>query len=116
MGDFAEFNDRVNLPKWSKNTDGNKDPNIFHKVFKSMNRKNNAKNDDQQKCNKLDHKLNAMFFEYFAKRWDFTCRFDTRIDYILSSNTEWIPTNCGFEDTIKTDLTDHKLYWCEFER
>ena len=136
--DWNEFDQKVNLPKWfaenfkiKKNKKGDKkngDGNIFTKIFKSKkkNKDGNPEKFDHDKDEmevddiELDKKWNKLFFEYFKKYWKFTSRFETRIDYILVSDKmlncgKWKLVDAGFVDTMQSDLTDHNLYWCEFE-
>ena len=141
--EWSEFNEAVNLSKWFKqnvkiknNEKEDGDTSLFKRLFgsrsKSMNNRVNSKVkknmdmdiDEEMKVNenddKLEDKWNKSFFEYFIKHWHSTCRFETRIDYILVLDTllnggEWKLVNAGFVDTIETGLTDHNLYWCDIQ-
>ena len=71
----------------------------------------------------LDLDLCKAFFEWFKKHWQYTSRYDTRIDYVLlSHDLKNSLSDYGFKDTMSavkegqclTDgLTDHNLYWCD---
>ena len=96
--EFEEFNDKIDLIKWME-----------YEKYKD----------------KLDFDLNKLFFEYFKKNWQYTSRYYTRIDYVLVSK-DLIDNviDFGFQDTMsgimddenqimKSNLTDHNLYWCD---
>ncbi len=51
------------------------------------------------------------------KRWDYTSRFRTRVDYILLSKRRKGAKVKGMEfcNTIKQGISDHKMFCCELE-
>ena len=121
--DFWTFNERVTMRERSIGSKKQR-AGALRKLFSMKNKRskgNKEKKEQQQQDYEWSERWNALFMEYFMEHWDYSSRFETRIDYILVSHamlkeSGWRLVDCGFVDTITNKVTDHNLFWCDFEK